>query len=110
MYPQVIYIAIFLLVIACLPWLTKWLVRRNVLVSKFVPGSSKLVSVLAVGPSQRVVTVEVGPENDRTWLVLGVTAQHVTLLHRCVVDVSESHGQLSSLQVASASDRSGYAV
>ncbi len=90
MYPQVIYIAVFLIAIACLPLLTKWLVGRNVLGSKVVSGSSKLVSVVAVGPSQRVVTVEVGPDNDRTWLVLGVTAHNVTCLHTCAIEADEA--------------------
>lgn len=81
MYSQLIYVAVFLVVLACLPLLTKWLVRRNILGSKTTQGASKLVSVVAVGPSQRVVTVEVGPEHDRAWLVLGVTAQQITFLH-----------------------------
>ena len=82
MYTQVIYIAIFLAVVACLPLLTKWLVRRKVIGTKSSQGASKLVSVLAVGPSQRVVTVEVGTDQERTLLVLGVTSQQITFLHR----------------------------
>lgn len=78
---QVVYIAVFLIAIACLPWLTKWLVGRNAL-SKGAGGpGAKIISVVAVGPSQRVVTVEAGPEHDRLCLVLGVTSQNITCLH-----------------------------
>jgi flagellar protein FliO/FliZ len=77
---QLLYIALFLLAVACLPFLTKWLVQRSA-AGRSVQGGAKIVSVLAVGPSQRVVTVEAGPENDRMWLVLGVTSQQITCLH-----------------------------
>ncbi len=79
---QAIYIAVFLVAIACLPWLIKRLVGRNSL-GKSAPGAgAKILSVVAVGPTQRVVTLEAGPEHDRLCLVIGVTSQHITCLHR----------------------------
>ena len=82
---QAIYIAVFLVAIACLPWLTKWLVGRNSLGKGAACASAKILSVVAVGPTQRVVTLEAGPEHDRLCLVLGVTSQHITCLHRSTV-------------------------
>lgn len=79
---QAIYIAVFLVAIACLPWLTKWLVGRNSLGKSATGTGAKILSVVAVGPTQRVVTLEAGPEHDRLCLVLGVTSQHITCLHR----------------------------
>lgn len=73
-------VAAFLILLALLPLGIRWYQRR-------MPGgmgtgvTSRLVSTLAVGPQQRVMTVEVGPEGARTWLVLGVTAQHISCLH-----------------------------
>lgn len=82
---QAIYLAVFLLAIACLPMLTKWLVGRHALGKGTVGSGAKIVSVVAVGPSQRVVTLEAGPEHDRLCLVLGVTSQSITCLHRSPV-------------------------
>ena len=79
---QTIYIAVFLVAIACLPWLTKCLVGRHSLGKGATGAGTKIVSVVAVGPTQKVVTVEAGPEHDRLCLVLGVTSQHITCLYR----------------------------
>jgi flagellar protein FliO/FliZ len=70
----------FLVLLALLPLGIRWFQRRT-------PGgmgagvTSRIISTLAVGPHQRVITVEVGPEGERTWLVLGVTAQQISCLH-----------------------------
>lgn len=75
-------VVLFIVGIACLPWLVRWVQQRNGAagVSGAV-AASKVLSAVAIGPQQRVVTVEVGPEHARTLLVLGVTAQHVSCLH-----------------------------
>ena len=86
---QMFYVALFLIAIACLPFLTKWLVGRKVLGRGAVGVDAKILSVVAVGPSQRVVTLEAGPEHDRLCLVLGVTAQHITCLHRAPASVAQ---------------------
>lgn len=70
-----------LVLLAFLPVTIKWIQRRIGGDSTRVVQASSVVSAVAVGPSQRVVTVEVGPPGDRKWLVLGVTAQSITLLH-----------------------------
>lgn len=73
-------VVVFLVLLALLPLAIRWFQRRT-------PGgaaataASRIVSTLAVGPQQRVVTIEVGPEGERTWLVLGVTAQQISCLH-----------------------------
>ena len=66
--------------------LLRWAVdaRQNVVVSGATgAGKTSLLGALGamIDPTERVVTVEVGPPGDRKWLVLGVTAQSITLLH-----------------------------
>ncbi len=102
---QAIYIAVFLIAIACLPWLTKWLVARNSLGKGATGAGAKIVSVVAVGPSQRVVTLEAGPEHDRLCLVLGVTSQHISCLHRSPASATSSGRSIQS--TALDSDDSG---
>jgi flagellar protein FliO/FliZ len=75
-----ISVAVFLVLLALLPLGIRWLQRRSP-GGATASGTARIVSAIAVGPQQRVVTVEVGPEDGRTWLVLGVTAQHITCLH-----------------------------
>ena len=64
------------LVFGCL-LATPWLMRR------FVPGQAgaggllRVVGGVMVGPKERLVVVEVGD----TWLLLGVAASAVTLVH-----------------------------
>ena len=74
-------VALFVALLAMLPWAVRWIQRRAGGAMPGMATSSRLVGALAVGPQQRVVTVEVGPPNARTWLVLGVTAQNITCLH-----------------------------
>ena len=98
---QAIYIAVFLVAIACLPWLTKWLVGRNALGKGATGAATKIVSVVAVGPSQRVVTIEAGPEHDRLYFILGVTSQHITCLHRCSLPSASADNAAPSITLHS---------
>ena len=41
----------------------------------------KPVAQVSLGNGQRVVTIEVNSGEQRTWLVLGVTAQQINTLH-----------------------------
>ena len=73
----------FLGVVALIP-LTLWLLKRSGLAQGQMGASANLlrtVSQLNIGPGQRLMTVEVGSGEARTWLVLGVTAQHIQTLH-----------------------------
>jgi flagellar protein FliO/FliZ len=54
-----------------------WLMRRFVPGQAGVGGLLKVIGAVMVGPKERVVVVEVGD----TWLLLGVAASGVTLLH-----------------------------
>jgi flagellar protein FliO/FliZ len=74
-------VLLFLVALACLPWLIKWLQKKKVFFQVQTEGQSKLISAVAVGPTQKVVTIEVGPEGERQWLTVGVTQQQITLLH-----------------------------
>jgi flagellar protein FliO/FliZ len=86
---SVVSVGAFLLLLACLPLIIKWIKRRTLSENGQGKGETRFVSALAVGPHQRVVTVEVGPEGRRLWLVLGVTSQEITCLHRMNVDLVE---------------------
>ena len=71
----------FAVIVAMIP-LALWLLRRTPL-GGAAAGAAGLRSVgmLQIAPGQRIVTVEVGSGEDRRWLVLGVTAQHIATLH-----------------------------
>ena len=75
------YVAVFLIVLALIPWGLRWLRLRSVGGAAAASAATRVVSAAAVGPHQRVVTVEVGPPGARVWLVLGVTAQAVNCLY-----------------------------
>lgn len=73
----------FLVIIALIP-LSLWMLKRSGVVTGTAPGVTatvKPVSQFNLGPGQKVVTVEVGSGDQRTWLVLGVTAQSINTLH-----------------------------
>lgn len=53
-----------------------WLARRSGLPGRGAQNLMRSVAALSVGVRERVVVVEIGD----SWLVLGVTAQNVTLL------------------------------
>lgn len=83
-------VVLFVGAMALLPWLVRRLQQRHAAGAAGVGTASRVLSAVAVGPQQRVVTVEVGPEHARVWLVLGVTAQHVSCLH--VLPVAQGGG------------------
>ncbi|MFM2055345.1 MAG: flagellar biosynthetic protein FliO [Pseudomonadota bacterium] len=71
-------------VVASIP-LALWWLRRSGLLSRMparVAAGPRVVSQTVIAPQQRLVTVEVGEGTARCWLVLGVTAQQMTVLHR----------------------------
>jgi flagellar protein FliO/FliZ len=72
----------FLAIIAAIP-VALWLFKRSPLgmAGSGMAGSARAIGMLPLAGGQRVVTVEVGQGEDRRWLVLGVTAQHITTLH-----------------------------
>lgn len=73
----------FLVILALIPVSLWWLKRTpmGAALSTGVGQPVKPVATLSLGPGQRVVTVEVGQGEARTWLVLGVTAGSINLLH-----------------------------
>jgi len=79
---SLVTVVLFIVLMGALPFLLKRLQQRRGALLGTTPGQpARMVATVAVGPQQRVVTVEVGPEHDRTWLVLGVTAQSINCLH-----------------------------
>ena len=72
---------LFVGALALLPWLVRRLQQRRLADTGAAGAGVRVLSAVAVGPQQRVVTVEVGPPQQRTLLVLGVTAQAVSCLH-----------------------------
>ncbi|MBS0391779.1 MAG: flagellar biosynthetic protein FliO [Comamonadaceae bacterium] len=81
MTPTLVLIVLFVAVVAALPWLVRRLQQQRAGLQAGAGVGSRVLSAVAVGPQQRVVTVEVGPPQQRTLLVLGVTAQHINCLH-----------------------------
>lgn len=78
---QILPVVFFLVALACVPFLIRWLKARLPSPSRMGGTQSRFVSAVAVGPNQRVVTVEVGPLHDRVWLTLGVGAAGIQCLH-----------------------------
>jgi flagellar protein FliO/FliZ len=78
---SLLLVALFVALLACLPWAIKRLRLRTPAGALAAGAAPRLVSSLAVGPQQRVVTVEVGPAGGRVQLVLGVTGQSIRCLH-----------------------------
>ncbi len=78
---SLISVALFVVLLACLPFAVKWAQQRMRAHTGEAGAESKIISAVAVGPHQRVVTVEVGPEGARVWLTLGVTPQAISCLH-----------------------------
>lgn len=89
----------FLGIVVLIP-LTLWGLKRSGLATGAVGGAQALIKPIGqfnIGPGQRVVTIEVGTGEDRTWLVLGVTAQHISPLHTMAPQAlpTSDGGQLS---------------
>lgn len=73
----------FVFIVACIP-VCLWLLKRSGLAQGGLVGAQALmkpISVLNLGPGQRLVAVEIGAGDERTWLILSVTAQRITTLH-----------------------------
>ena len=74
-------VAVFVLLLALVPFGIKWIQSRSGSKMAAIGSGTRVISAVAVGPHQRVVTVEVGPQHARIWLVLGVTPQSIGCLH-----------------------------
>jgi flagellar protein FliO/FliZ len=75
----------FVAILVAIP-LVLWLLKRSPYGAALGGGARaalpmRTVAQLSLGPQQRVVTLEVGEGEARRWLVLGVTAHHVSTLH-----------------------------
>ena len=88
-----IFVVLFVVVLALIPAGLKWVQNRSVAGGFGATSASRVISAVAVGPHQRVVTVEVGTSGARVWLTLGVTSQAIVLLHSAAV---ESNAELVS--------------
>jgi flagellar protein FliO/FliZ len=76
---------LWLVFIVCLIPLSLWVLKRSGYaggLARPAMGGMRLVGSLPIGPQQRIVTVEVGEGAARRWLMLGVTAQQIQLLHQ----------------------------
>jgi flagellar protein FliO/FliZ len=83
MAPSSLSLLWFVAIIALIP-LALWLLKRTP-IGRFSgagpAGFMRTVAALPLSPNQRLVTVEVGVGEGRRWLVLGVTAQNITVLY-----------------------------
>ncbi|MBN8748088.1 Flagellar protein FliO [Xylophilus ampelinus] len=85
-------IVLFICLVAAAPLVIRRLQQKRALPMGASGPACRLVSALAVGPQQRIMTVEVGPEGARCWLVVGVTAQSISMLHSVPAPAGE-HAQ-----------------
>ena len=76
-----VVVVLFIGAMAMAPWLLRQWQQRASAAQAQTGIASKVVSVVAVGPQQRVVTVEIILDQEKTRLVLGVTAQAIQCLH-----------------------------
>jgi flagellar protein FliO/FliZ len=84
MMPSLMSLVWLLVIVMAIP-LALWLLKRSGYAGsggRTLPGGARVVSQTALSPQQRIVTIEVGEGAERCWLVLGVTAQQMTVLHR----------------------------
>jgi flagellar protein FliO/FliZ len=84
--PSMNFFLWFIAIVVMIP-VALWLLKRSPLGSVLspsgqMPSPMRQVSSLSLSPSQRIVTLEVGEGDERRWLVLGVTPQSITTLHR----------------------------
>jgi flagellar protein FliO/FliZ len=94
---SLLIVGFFVAVLACLPFILKWVKQRVGTKAVSSAEHSKFISAVAVGPHQSVVTIEAGPQGARVWLTLGVTQQSISCLHVAPVGVSaEEVGALGS--------------
>ncbi len=98
---SLISVAIFIALIACIPFAVKWTQRRMGARTGEIGAQSRIISAVAVGPHQRVVTVEIGPEGERVWLTLGVTAQAIHCLHSAPADAPAKINTVAAIAPAS---------
>jgi len=105
----------FVAILALIP-LSLWWMKRTGLAQGGMSGNGaqmRPVGQHVLGPGQKLVTMEVGTGADKVWLVLGVTAQHITTLHTLPPQpMPESKGQPMPFQAALAKvigDRLGQA-
>lgn len=76
-----VVVVLFIGAMAMAPWLLRQWQQRHATAQAQAGVAAKVLSVVAVGPQQRVVTVEIATEQEKTRLVLGVTAQQISCLH-----------------------------
>lgn len=77
-YALILFMA-FLLMLAMIPKLVRWLQSRHV--SPGLTQELRVMSAVAVGPQHKVVVVALGSGQAQTQLVLGVGPQAVHCLH-----------------------------
>lgn len=76
-----VVVVLFIGALAMAPWLLRYWQQRHAAAQTQAGVAAKVLSVVAVGPQQRVVTVEIAADQEKTRLVLGVTAQQISCLH-----------------------------
>ena len=73
--------ALLVVGLACLPFAVRGLVRKKAW-GPMAPDAARILASVPLGPQQKVVTLEMGPKEARFQLVLGVTPQAITCLHK----------------------------
>ena len=89
----------FVAIIAMIP-VALWLLKRTPMGGAGGMGVMRSVAALPLSSNQRLVTVEVGQGDERRWLVLGVTAQNITVLHNMAPQADVAPPQMPAVHPA----------
>ena len=89
----------FVAIIAMIP-VALWLLKRTPMGGAGGLGVMRSVAALPLSSNQRLVTVEVGQGDERRWLVMGVTAQNITVLHNMAPQSEAAPPQMPAVHPA----------
>jgi len=86
-------VILFLIALACVPFLIRWLKSPCAIVSPaWVGHRAVLYRRLPSGRTNGLLTVEVGPMHNRVWLTLGVTRERHSMPAHCRQHLCEPSG------------------
>lgn len=72
---------LLIVILAFIPFAVRWLIRKKAW-GPMASDAARIVASVPLGPQQKVITLEMGPKQARFQLVLGVTSQSITCLHK----------------------------
>lgn len=102
-----VWLAVIVLAIPAVLWLVRSSGLAGLAPLRTLPGGLRVLSQTLLAPQQRLVMVEVGEGLERCHLLLGVTPQQMSVLHRIDLPVGVSPAAVTD---AASGDLSGTAL